>query len=417
MDSARLIESAQQHLPAALEWLRRMVQINSYTSNVAGVDALGRLTAECFAPMGFSAQFIPATDPQHGSHLFLNRGPLGQSAVVLVTHLDTVFPPEEELRNNFHWQPEDSRIYGPGTVDNKGGTALIWLMLRVLMDVHPALFESTTWLIAANSAEEVIGADFADRTSELCHHAARAVLVFEGGPREGKEWHLVTSRKGRSEYRITCTGRAAHAGSSHGEGINAVVELARLLPEVAALTSPSRELTVNIANIHGGTVLNRVPHEATAELEMRAFDPEALSLAGKALESMGGITEGGAQVQIECVGQTRAWPGGIGTQAMFDLWAKHASTLGIKAVPIKRGGLSDANYLCQLGPTLDALGPVGGNAHCSERSFDGAKIPEYVERDSFVPKAVLNLLALEDFLTLDPDSGSEVAFQGAMELR
>ena len=403
MDSARLIESAQQHLPAALEWLRRMVQINSYTSNVAGINALGQLTAECFASMGFTAQFIPATDPQHGSHLFLSRGPLDQPAVVLVTHLDTVFPSEEEFRNNFNWQPEASRIYGPGTVDNKGGTALIWLMLRVLMDVHPALFESTTWLIAANSAEEVIGTDFADRTFELCHNTARAVLVFEGGPREGKDWHLVTSRKGRAEYRITCTGRGAHAGSSHAEGINAIVELARLLPKVAALTSPKRELTVNIANIQGGTVLNRVPHEATAELEMRAFDPEALSLAGKALESMGRVTEGGAQLQIDCVGQTRAWPGGDGTQALFELWAKHADSLGIKAISMKRGGLSDANYLCQLGPTLDALGPVGGNAHCSERTSDGTKIPEYVEQSSFVPKAVLNLLALEDFLASQPN--------------
>jgi glutamate carboxypeptidase len=353
--------------------------------------------------MGFTAQFIPATDPQHGSHLFLSRGPLDLPAVVLVTHLDTVFPSEEELRNNFNWQPEASRIYGPGTVDNKGGTALIWLMLRVLMDVHPALFESTTWLIAANSAEEVIGTDFADRTFELCHNTARAVLVFEGGPREGKDWHLVTSRKGRAEYRITCTGRGAHAGSSHAEGINAIVELARLLPKVAALTSPERELTVNIANIQGGTVLNRVPHEATAELEMRAFDPEALSLAGKALESMGRVTEGGAQLQIECVGQTRAWPGGDGTQALFELWAKHADSLGIKAISMKRGGLSDANYLCQLGPTLDALGPVGGNAHCSERTSDGTKIPEYVEQSSFVPKAVLNLLALEDFLASQPN--------------
>ena len=60
----------------------------------------------------------------------------------------------------------------------------------------------------------------------------------------------------------------------------------------------------------------------------------------------------------------------------------------------QRGGLSDANYLCDLGPTLDGLGPSGANAHASERSADGTKVPEYVDVPSFVPKAALNALAI-----------------------
>jgi glutamate carboxypeptidase len=58
-------------------------------------------------------------------------------------------------------------------------------------------------------------------------------------------------------------------------------------------------------------------------------------------------------------------------------------------VPERRGGLSDANYLAHLGPTLDGLGPSGGCAHCSERSADGSKTPEFVETASFIPKAAL----------------------------
>ena len=45
------------------------------------------------------------------------------------TYLDTVFPPEEEVRNHFEWQLEGDRIYGPG-IDIKGGTAMIWLVLH-----------------------------------------------------------------------------------------------------------------------------------------------------------------------------------------------------------------------------------------------------------------------------------------------
>jgi glutamate carboxypeptidase len=45
-------------------------------------------------------------------------------------------------------------------------------------------------------------------------------------------------------------------------------------------------------------------------------------------------------------------------------------------------------------PTIDGLGPAGGNAHCSERSLDGSKDQEYVRISSFVPKASLNSLAI-----------------------
>jgi glutamate carboxypeptidase len=68
--------------------------------------------------------------------------------------------------------------------------------------------------------------------------------------------------------------------------------------------------------------------------------------------------------------------------------------LGIRITPEKRGGLSDGNWLWQHFPTFDGLGPVGSNAHCSERSVDGSKDQEYVSIPSFVPKASLNTLAI-----------------------
>lgn len=393
-----LTKHAARHLPEALEWLRRMVEINSFTTNITGIEAVGRVTAECFADLGFTAEFIPAEDHAYGPHLFLQRPgtEAGARPVVLVTHLDTVFPPEEELRNDFRWSVEGERIYGPGSVDNKGGTVMIWLMLRVMQDVLPDLFESTSWVIGANSAEEVISSDFARRSEEHCGGGARCVLVFEGGPRDDAGYHIVTSRKGRLEYRITCKGRAAHAGSNHSQGINAVVELARLLPGVHAFNDPARDLSVNLASLRGGTVLNRVPHEASAELEMRAFQPQVLAGAAAALEALSGSSAAGAEIVVERLGATAAWPGGQGTEEIFGSWQKAGAALDLPVHPMARGGLSDANYLFHLGPTLDGMGPNGGNAHCSERSEDGSKMPEFVDASSFVPKAVMNVLAMRE---------------------
>lgn len=400
----RLRAAAESNVPAALRWLRALVTVNSFTANPAGVAEQARLTAAGFVELGFAAETVPARDPAHGPHLFLRRQPTsaapGSPPVVLVTHLDTVFPPEEEARHEFHWceVPEEDRIYGPGTVDNKGGTVLLWMMLESLRACAPEVFERTDWLIAANAAEEVIGSDFADRVRERCPAGARAVLVFEGGPVEEGRHHLVTARKGRLEYRLECHGRAAHAGSAHHDGINAVLALAGVLPRVAALADPRRELSVNVASIQGGSVLNRVPHHAAAELEMRAYDPKVMDAAERAMQALAGTLDNGARLRVIRLGRTQPWPGGARGKELLVHWEAAAARLGMAVVERQRGGLSDANYLHDLGPTLDALGPFGSNAHCSEHDPAQGKLPEHVHPSSFAPKAALNALALVEML-------------------
>src|SRR5258708_37971505 len=70
-NSATLLSFLQQQLPSALEMLRRMVGINSFTNNRAGVNRVGGFTAECFAEHCFHAEFAPSTNPALGDHLVL----------------------------------------------------------------------------------------------------------------------------------------------------------------------------------------------------------------------------------------------------------------------------------------------------------------------------------------------------------
>jgi glutamate carboxypeptidase len=392
-----MFASAERHLPAALDLLRELVAVNSFTTNGAGVAKVARLTAEAFASLGFEAEFVPCEVPGSGPHLFLKRPGEGPSdPVLLVTHSDTVFPEEEEERNDFHWDARlsEGRIYGPGTIDIKGGTALIWMILRMLEEEAPETFARTSWMIGANAAEEVTGDDFARAAAVRCGGRAKAVLVYEGGPVDDQGWHLVTSRKGRSTWRLEAEGRAAHAGSKHHEGINAIDALVSVLPSVAALTEAAAQRTVNIGRVEGGTVVNRVPHDAFAEWECRATHPDVLEEADAAFAALAGRSETGAILRAMRTGHTTPWPGGEGTAGLFAVWRAAAASAGLSAVPVARGGLSDANHLWRLGPTLDGLGPSGGNAHCSERSADGSKLPEYLELGSMVPKAAMNAIAL-----------------------
>ena len=79
---------------------------------------------------------------------------------------------------------------------------------------------------------------------------------------------------------------------------------------------------------------------------------------------------------------------------LASVWQQAGEELGLRISPEERGGLSDANLIWDAVPTLDGLGPWGDNDHCSERSADGSKVPEFVEVSSFVPKAALNVTAI-----------------------
>jgi glutamate carboxypeptidase len=397
-----LKEFLKSQMPAALEMLRQMVGINSFTGNREGVNRLGQFTADCFAPLGFTAEFVPSANKEWGDHLVLMRRGRSGRSVALVSHLDTVFPPEEEARNNFRWQVEGDRIFGPGTHDIKGGTVMMWLVLTALRTHAPKVFEDITWTLVWNSSEECYSPDFGDVCRAHFDRGTLAALIFESEGRAGKESRLVVARKGRGTWRVTVSGRGAHAGGKHDYGANAIVQLGQTVQRIAALTDYARGLTVNVGTICGGTVLNRVPHEAGAEGEFRTFTPEAFARAKAGLLALAGrgdvrsAADGYAcEVKVEILTELRPWPRNPATDKLYQLWKQAGDELGLAVNCDERGGLSDGNLIWNAAPTLDGLGPWGDHDHCSERSADGAKLPEFVDASTFVPKAMLNVAAIQ----------------------
>lgn len=397
-----------ENQPHFFALLRQMVAINSFTANAAGVDALGQLTADSFAPLGFTADTVPSSNPEYGHHWILTRPGRSGRKIGLVSHLDTVFPPDEEIRNDFHWREEGDRIYGPGTVDIKGGTVLIYMMLAALQAIVPDLYEDITWVVLLDSSEERDGADFGQVCRERLAGDTAACLIFEGGKVVGKDHWVVVARKGMAVYRVTAQGRAAHAGSAHEQGANAIAQLAETIQRIHRLVDYERALTFNVGTVRGGTVTNRVPHLAVTEVEMRAFDTAVYDQGVAAMLALPQTaTVGSADGSFACslfidiTRRTAPWPRNEGTDRLLAVWQEAAAELGLRVVPEERGGLSDGNYFWDQIPTLDGLGVSGANAHCSERSEDGRKEQEFCEVSSFVPKALLNITAVLKLLAYE----------------
>jgi glutamate carboxypeptidase len=409
LNSVKLHEYLNTRLPDYIDLLRQMVEVNSFTRNPEGVNHLGNLTAGVFNSLGFKPEFVQSTNSGFGKHLFLqypvNSEPFlshsnGKRRLAFVSHLDTVFSPEEERSNDFTFRQEGERIYGPGTVDIKGGTVMAYIVLDAIQKFYPQVFDRLNWLICLDASEESSSEDFGTLCRERIPTDALACLIFEGGTPNQQGYPIVTSRKGRVEYLVSVEGRGAHAGNYHKQGANAIVQLADTIKQIASFTNYTQQITFNVGVVNGGSVVNRVPHYAEALVEMRAFSPDVFETGYQKMLSLNGSTSITShdgfpcQVFVKALSRTAPWPRNERTDRLFDIWSKAALAAGTKAIPEERGGLSDGNLLWNHIPVLDGLGPSGTNAHCSERSADGSKDQEYALSSSFVPKALLNITAI-----------------------
>ncbi|MCU0489475.1 MAG: M20/M25/M40 family metallo-hydrolase, partial [Anaerolineales bacterium] len=327
MQSNQMLEDyLTEGLPRYLAILQKMVMINSFTANAQGVNHLGQVTAELFAGLGFHAEFVPSQNQAFGSHLFLSRPGSVRGKLAMISHLDTVFSPEEEVANNFTWRVEGERAYGPGTVDIKGGTLMIFMVLESLKQCYPDIFDAISWLVAIDASEEVLSRDFGQALLSRLGSETLACLVYEGGTPLATKYPLVTARKGRAKYIVTVEGRSAHAGNHHDKGANAIIQMAHTVQQIAALTNYDQQLTFNVGTIHGGSVVNRVPHYAQAEVEMRTFSPQIFSQGAENILALNGRSQVSSQDGYECkveirqVESTSPWPRNPGTDRLFELF-------------------------------------------------------------------------------------------------
>jgi glutamate carboxypeptidase len=151
-------------------------------------------------------------------------------------------------------------------------------------------------------------------------------------------------------------------------------------------------------------VTNRVPHSAVARGEMRTFN---LDIYHQAIENLLALKNNSTinsadgypcTIDIEITSKMDPWPKNPDTENLFTIWDQAATELGFQISQESRGGLSDGNNTWSTLPTIDGLGPMGHNGHCSERSADGSKDQEYVNQSSFVPKTVLNFTAIQKLI-------------------
>jgi len=376
-------EVAPDGLDAALAALRRRgddmtaltrawVEVNSYTANVAGVNAVGAMLRDAYALPSLTCTVVPGGE--FGDHLVWRTPAAAHGApIVLVGHHDTVFPP-----GHFEgWREDGGRAIGPGALDMKGGLSVIRGALAALDEV--GALAGLPVVVASVADEEVGSPSSAPHLRELARGAACA-LVFESG-RAGDM--IITRRKGVGAMTVTAHGKAAHAGNNHRDGANAIWAIAKFVDAAQRLTDYGRGSTVNVGQLTGGTSKNTVPERAECKVDLRyeaVADAHALVAALEAAARA--AAEAVPGVRIEVSGGTNRLPleRTPASAALRDEYAACARAAGLgDGEAGLLGGGSDANTIAPLGvPAIDGLGPRGAGFHTTT---------EYVELSTFLPKA------------------------------
>jgi glutamate carboxypeptidase len=376
-------------LPAYLADLERLVNIDCGSYTPEGVDEVGRWTASFLGQLGAEIDARPDPSGQYGKTVVATfRGKADGPRVLLIGHMDTVFDPGTAAARPF--RIDDGIAYGPGVTDMKSGLLAGLYAIKALIAEFDGLpFERVTFI--ANPDEEVGSPSSRDHIKAAAADVD-ACLVLECARANGD---IVSARKGILDTRLTIHGRAAHAGVEPEKGRSAILEAARVVRELHALNGRWPGVTVNVGKIAGGTRPNVVPERCDLEVDVRATTAEGLADVEAAIGELSATTELpdttiDASIRTSWLPMEKLERSG----RLVDHAKEIAERLGFTVDDTATGGASDANTTSGMGvPSLDGLGPIGGNDHSPA---------EYLEVESIVPRTTL-LAGLLLAIARDPD--------------
>ncbi len=355
-----------------LAGLRRWVECESPTFDVAAVNAMMDLAAADLAAAGASVTRFPGPpglgDCVRGDFPHPRRGEPG---ILVMSHLDTVHP--VGTLKALPFRREGSRCYGPGILDMKGGA---YAGLQAIVALAKAGIETPLPVSVLYTSDEEIGSP---GTRELIMAQARQqryILVPEPGrPGNG----VVTGRYAIARFNLLAEGKPSHAGATLKDGRSAISMMARQLLDIEAMTDA--DCTFSVGVIEGGRWVNCVATTCRAEALSMAKRQSDLDSGVERMLALSVVNPDGTRFSVTR-GVTRpVWEPDGETLRLYGVARAVAREIGFDLDHASAGGGSDANFTGAAGiASLDGLGLLGAGYHTLE---------EHIEIDSLAQRARL----------------------------
>jgi glutamate carboxypeptidase len=381
-------------LPAMLDKLYSLCEQNSGSTNLEGLNNTKNMLVEYFSSIAdtISEHSMPKLEhysmqgklieQQYGDALLIRKRPELKRRILLVGHMDTVFPSHSHFQ---HIKKLDKNtLNGPGVADMKGGLVV---MLHALQAFEKNAYASKLgWDVLINADEEL----GSPASSQLLAEVSTQIplgLVYE--PAMDVQGTLAKNRRGSGKLTFIVQGRSAHVGRAFHEGRNAIIHLAKLLVKIDALNGIKNNITLNIGKIEGGDALNQVPELAVAKIDVRIQShTDELWVIEHIERLIQDFDNPDYHIKFHAHFGRPAKCITDQTEKLFKRIQAIGHGMGININWKDSGGCCDGNNLAALGiPVIDTLGVRGGNIHTDQ---------EFILIDSLIERSLLTYLLLAD---------------------
>lgn len=377
-------EFINQKKTEMLELIEHLVNIDSGSYVKKGVDQIGAILTLKFEELGFVVEVNE--EQEYGNNLVIRHKNAKEPKIILLAHMDTVFPEGTVAERPF--RIEGNRAYGPGVVDMK--SSLVELLYAIKALDYSGSNSGENIEIILNGDEE-IGSPSSRSLIEERALGKEYALVMEPARKDGS---LVMARRGGGRYTLLVEGKAAHSGIEPEKGRSAIEELAYKIIQLHDLTDHEKGMSVNVGLIEGGTAVNTVSDSAVAHVDVRISEMEQGDYLEEKMKEICATTDvPGTNVVLEGEIGRPPMEHNDQTKSLFHIIKDVGEEIGVKISGTSTGGGGDASFTAANGvATVDGLGPVGGNAHSDK---------EYLEIDTLPERTLLLAMTIDRLSTKD----------------
>ncbi|MBY4637849.1 M20/M25/M40 family metallo-hydrolase [Sphingopyxis sp. XHP0097] len=408
---ARTVAAEQERSIALLE---KLVNQNSGSLNLEGVEKVGAMMRAELEPLGFTVEWKPMRETGRAGHLIAtHKGRPDTKRLLLIAHLDTVFEPDSPFQR---FERMGDKAKGPGVGDDKGGMVVVVAALRAM---HKAgTLKDANIEFHMTGDEEDTGDPQSIARADLLAAGKRAdvALGFEGlirdGPGDsgGADMSSIARRSSES-WQVTATGKTGHSSGifSADPGDGAIYELARIIHRFRT-ELPEPNLTFNVGLVAGGEQVTLDEGKIRASANGKTNIIAATAIARGDLRTLSAEQAERVKARMAAIvadhapgtSATLAFdPGGYPAMAPTDgnraLLARLNAVnrdLGLPEMapldPLKRGA-ADISFVAPMVDSLAGLGAYSTGDHGPEETVD---LPS-IERQAVRAAILMSRLAAE----------------------
>ncbi|MBS0216612.1 MAG: M20/M25/M40 family metallo-hydrolase [Proteobacteria bacterium] len=377
--------------------LARLVEQNSGTYNLAGVEAVARMLRPEFEALGFRVQWKPMTQAKRAGHLIATHAGSGKGKrILLIGHLDTVFEPDSPFKG---FRREGERAIGPGVGDDKGGSVVILAALRA-MQAAGTLRDADIEVVLTGDEEDV-GSPLEIARADLIAAGKRAdvALDFENLSQEDGRDIGSIARRSSNIWTLTVSGKSGHSSGIFSEsmGDGAIFELARI---IAAFRNelPEPNLTFNVGLVGGGQEAtfdtsksrvnasgkdNIIPPIAVARGDFRTLSVDQTKRVKAKMQAIVARHLPKTDAAIEIEEHYPPMAPTAGNRALLAKLNEVNRDLGLQPMaeldPLKRGA-GDISFVAADTDGLIGMGVSGSGSHASGETADLDSIRRQAKR-------------------------------------